>query len=1247
MKKYFLFISLLWGLVAAASIGAETIPELSAKPDPFARAHKFELRGESYSAQMEYQADFERLLAEIAQNKEPEFNAALAEFVLDKLLELSKATGENREVAEIVGRALQGGVKGFLRRRLLGAGVELNMRLGQVDRVEEYAAQMGGVQRWFLYRTPGSAGEILYREIVSPDRVLSPDVFFNAKKSAKLTAAFVVDNKSAQAQRVALRVDTTEPVAMYVNNREVFADSNERDELSEVKVVSLLLAPGRNVVRLDFQDELNQQARLRVCLEPGEGGESLEVLGQDGADIVKKFTDSAATLEGGYDPKVETVDPGATRIFAAAIKQNLDNSAYAYYLGYILASRQTLGKNSTAPTQLLMQAAKTARDSGVYFLELAKAGDQSKRAKADRDENMRRLALLKVVSIDPQSVGALTELAKYYLYSVGSLEQASEYIKQALKNNPQSVEANLAQVDLYRRRGWLARAYGLLGELAKRNPQVGRVRLYEAELAERFYQAKKAEDGFRAAYMSDRTDLGTLTRYLNNLYTGAKFEQWRKVLDEHAKLYPYDTDPLADLVRYHLFRGDLAAAGAALGRLEKINPNSAQYLKLAGELAQAKGEPSEKFYEKALAADTSDLSLRDYLAFKGQGQDSPMTEIASVADYAQKFDYYKPAAGTELVYLLDEQVEQLHEDSTKSRSRYTVIKIIDSQGAQKSRRVPIWYDQEHEQVKVQLSKVVHSDGSSSTAQVVPISRRGDKQVVLVVFPSLVSGDIVELKYTVSQKKPDFFGDYFGDIHIFRRFNPVLRGRYVLISPKGKELYFHQYNGAPKPVVAEEGDKVVRSWQMNDLPALDYEMYMPRLTELSPVVQVSTFKDWDALARWYWNLIKDQNRINPDIAQKVQELTANISDPKKKLEAIYKWVIDNVRNNAWEFGVHGYKPYNAEAIFTRRFGDCKDKATLINVMAKEAGIEAWPLLLRSVDPAEAASGRTSEDLTLPLLSHFNHCISVADIGGQKYYLDGTMQFQTLDSLPFTDTGAEAVIVRPEGAERVSLPKHIPQTNTWQGLTQMRINDKGDADFEFTMSGTGQISVFLRSWFRNPQSWDNVLRAVARQKLGRVTAVVVDDVVLDGLANAGASLQGRVRVKRYARNENDQRLFRIPGPLLEGRFGGDGAVPKKLMSFAGSSLRSSELVLPSLFDINRQVRVEWPEGWGLAEKFENINYKSDFAELKVEYVVTDNMLEVNYRMMLKKMVISLKDYPAFRRFCQMVDRINSHSYILQER
>ena len=60
----------------------------------------------------------------------------------------------------------------------------------------------------------------------------------------------------------------------------------------------------------------------------------------------------------------------------------------------------------------------------------------------------------------------------------------------------------------------------------------------------------------------------------------------------------------------------------------------------------------------------------------------------------------------------------------------------------------------------------------------------------------------------------------------------------------------------------------------------------------------------------------------------------------------------------EFGIHGYKPYKVTQVLARRFGDCKDKASLLIALLREVGVDAELVLVRTrrggrLDPEPAS------------------------------------------------------------------------------------------------------------------------------------------------------------------------------------------------------------------------------------------------------------------------------------------------------
>ena len=142
--------------------------------------------------------------------------------------------------------------------------------------------------------------------------------------------------------------------------------------------------------------------------------------------------------------------------------------------------------------------------------------------------------------------------------------------------------------------------------------------------------------------------------------------------------------------------------------------------------------------------------------------------------------------------------------------------------------------------------------------------------------------------------------------------------------------------------------------------------MPGMTEVLPYLHVSTYKSWNDVGRWWWGLVHDQLYADDHLKRVVAQLKQGAKDERELVERVYGWVIENTRYVALEFGIHGFLPYRVPEVVRRGFGDCKDKASLIYTMLREAGVDARLVLVRTrrngaiAEAARLARGVRSRD-----------------------------------------------------------------------------------------------------------------------------------------------------------------------------------------------------------------------------------------------------------------------------------------------
>src|SRR5205823_3536953 len=123
--------------------------------------------------------------------------------------------------------------------------------------------------------------------------------------------------------------------------------------------------------------------------------------------------------------------------------------------------------------------------------------------------------------------------------------------------------------------------------------------------------------------------------------------------------------------------------------------------------------------------------------------------------------------------------------------------------------------------------------------------------------------------------------------------------------------------------------------------------------------------WHDVGAWGWQLSSTQRQASPEIQQKAHQLTEGKTGTIEKIRALGAFVQHDVRYVAIEIGIGGYQPHPAPQTFSNRYGDCKDKATLLATMLREVGINSYLVL--------AQTNRGVVVPSFPSAMSFNHMI----------------------------------------------------------------------------------------------------------------------------------------------------------------------------------------------------------------------------------------------------------------------------------
>ncbi len=925
--------------------------------------------------------------------------------------------------------------------------------------------------------------------------------------------------------------------------------------------------------------------------------------------------------------------------------------ARAYYLrGRLLADLRPHDRGLHPDTESFLRAVQL-EETAPHLLALAESYKREVTLEAQREENPRRRALERAVSAG--SARAAFLLADYYFRSLNNRMRALAYLEKAAARNPSYGDAILLEGEIKEQMGFpLAKELALEAawKLPNRSPEL--VVRWAGRLASKGRIAE-AEKLLADHLKLDSTHEAARDRLADILARSGRLEEAADLLRAGAALSPFASKWRENLASLLEGADRLDDALAEIEAALRIAPEDISLLSRRAELLLRleRREEAIATLERALALQPNLPRVREYLDFlrssKKRFEDEFRRDVAEILRRV----FAEPAAessGDPARVLLDLTAVEVHRDGTTKQYHQELIQVLNDRGVRMYDHFSTYYAPGEQVLEFLRARVHRPDGTKRDGRLrrygasdASVSGEGDRDAgggysgASVDLPTLSTGDAAEVEYIREDVRQSFFGDYFGWQEVFPRSVPVAHKVFVLRAPADRRLYFHTRNlGAePRKEVDEAAGTVTYSWELRDIAKIEPEPGMPPAKEIGPVLEISTFESWDAFGRWYWNLTREQYETSPEIARKVQELCSGAPNALEKVKAIYEFVIGEVRYNAWEFGVHGFKPYNAATIFSRRFGDCKDKATLLSVMLGEAGIRAWPVIIN------AQTRRGEEDLTLPMVNHFNHCISyVPDIPGYgSLYLDGTAQFHALEELPAMDRGAKVLVVREGGGSIQEIPWNRPEELAhFEEVTVLLREDLG-ARIQVRAQPAGDYAAGVR---QNLEIAAQRKTEMERAYGSRYAGATVQAISFSELSNLRepVSFSVELDVPRFL----EETAAGLRPALVEDFFW----TGRQFRDVASLEKRTYDVLLGNPRTSVLRVAYVLPRGILLKSHPPEHDIATRFGRLRTSYREEADGVRFEREIELSAPRVSVADYPEFREFAAAVQRLEDERILFEK-
>jgi hypothetical protein len=602
------------------------------------------------------------------------------------------------------------------------------------------------------------------------------------------------------------------------------------------------------------------------------------------------------------------------------------------------------------------------------------------------------------------------------------------------------------------------------------------------------------------------------------------------------------------------------------------------------------------------------------------------------------------SAETDAVVLLDEGTTVVKEDGDIETTSREAIRILRPEGKHYG-VMAIPFDNETRLTylkgwsigaKGEEYEVKEKDAVES-AQFDGMILYSDDRMKTLSIPGVEPGVVIGFEY-VHKERPTIDQA----VWYLQRGIPVVRSHFTLRLPPGWEFATTWVNYPEQKPIVESSHET--TWEIQNLPAIEWEPMMPSVRAIAGRLAITFFSQqtraaqkshmsWQDVGKWYGGLVGDRRQASPGIKSKTQELTSHAAGSQAKIQALSEFVQKYIRYVAIEIGIGGFQPHPAADIYSNLYGDCKDKATLLSSMLREAGIDSYYIVVHT------HRGSVAPEFPTPLT--FNHVILAIklpdDISPETYF--ATLQHPKLGRLLIfdpTDTttpvGAlrgdlqdnNALLVTGDGGDLIRLPLLAPGLNRLLRSATLTLKPDGSLEGGIQEIRWGDHAGRLRDRLIDATAADRqkVMEELVSQYLGGVAFQQAEVLDLEDFSKP-LVLRYRFVARNYAKTAGNLLLVRprvIGGARSSGLL--EGKERKNPVEFRSPSLESD------LVDITL------PPGYQVDELPPATTADCGFLEYKSNVKMEGNVLKYQRNYSVKSLLVPMDKLPELKTFYRQV-------------
>lgn len=601
------------------------------------------------------------------------------------------------------------------------------------------------------------------------------------------------------------------------------------------------------------------------------------------------------------------------------------------------------------------------------------------------------------------------------------------------------------------------------------------------------------------------------------------------------------------------------------------------------------------------------------------------------------------------VILLDDQITTVKENGEIVRHGRFAARILRPEGRDFA-AYPVFYDSDS---KVNFLRGWSITGKGQEYEAKDVMEQtvssyevySDLKVKAVRVPGADVGTVVGFEFE-QKARPYIFQDYWD----FQTTVPVESSRYELHLAPGWRFKADWVNHEEQKPKEENGALV---WQMGDVPRIEREPRRPPrealsghmiLTFLSDKNPNKSYRDWSEFGSWYTQLSSGVRDASGPLQQKVQELAPASMPLLERIKTLAHFAQQDVRYVEIRIGVGGWRPHSAADILTHRYGDCKDKATVLSSMLAQIGVKSYYLL---VDTNRGKFNQKS-----PPQANFNHMILAISLPEASYpkpmpamyqhpklgrllIFDPTNEFVPFGQIPFYEQDNYGLLVGDQGGDLIHLPLSTPEANGVTRNAKLTLMPDGSIHGAIEETRTGYEAMLGRYSLRHETEGDR--KKTVERMLGRT----VSNFQLTGLELVNADEIDKDLIIRY--QFSAEHYAKNAGPLLLVR---PHVVGEVAGAWDANKPRHYAYQFDAPFLDNDNVEITLPEGFKVDELPEPAKSSFAFGQYVSKTENSGNILKYTRQYRMDSTLVSMDQMDQLKKLFGQINSDEKNMAVLKK-